>query len=218
MKKLILRMSVTLDGFMAGPAGEIRWLLPSRPDQEAKQWIADKMWQAGVHIMGSRTYADMAAYWPKSDDVIAPPMNEIPKVVFSRGAKPIGAATTQALADASSAAPVAADVAKSWTEPRVAAGELALEIARLKAEPGKDIIAHGGVAFARSLVSSGLIDEYVLLVAPVVLGRGQGLFSELLEPQSFELVSSTRFPSGVCAQVLRPKRAIETSRALPRHM
>jgi dihydrofolate reductase len=206
MKKLILRMSVTVDGFMAGPRGEIRWLFPARPDQEAKQWIADKMSQAGVHIMGSRTYADMAAYWPKSDDVIARPMNEIPKVVFSRSGKPFCAATTRALADASSAEPVPADIAKSWAAPRVATGELAGEIARLKAEPGKDIIAHGGIAFARSLVSSGLIDEYVLIVAPVALGRGQALFSELAEPLSFELVSSTRFPGGACAQVLRPKR------------
>ncbi|HEY4106374.1 MAG TPA: dihydrofolate reductase family protein [Polyangiaceae bacterium] len=205
MRKLILRMSVTLDGFMAGPAGEMRWLFPAQPDPVAKQWIADMMWQAGAHLMGSRTYADMAAYWPKSDDVIAAPMNAVPKVVFSRS-QHVNAATTQALVDASSAEPVPVDVAKSWAEPRVASGDLAQEIARLKAEPGKDLVAHGGVAFARSLVSSGLIDEYVLVVAPVALGRGQGLFSELAEPLALDLVSSTRFPSGSCAQVLRPKR------------
>jgi dihydrofolate reductase len=165
------------------------------------------MWLGGVHIMGSRTYADMAAYWPKSTDILAACMNEIPKVVFSRSGKaPAPSSSTQALADAKRAMPIDEKQLASWREPRVASGDLAQEIARLKAEPGKDIIAHGGIAFARSLVKSGLIDEYWLIVHPVALGRGEGLFTDLAKPQAFELLSSTRFPAGACAQVLRPKQ------------
>jgi dihydrofolate reductase len=108
MKKLILKMSMTIDGFVGGPNGELDWLFRSL-DSEATKWIAETIWQAGVHIMGSRTYADMAAYWPSSRDLLAAPMNEIPKVVFSRtwdAKEPKLSATTKALDDALRAAPV----------------------------------------------------------------------------------------------------------------
>ncbi len=207
MKKLILRMSVSLDGFMAGPSNNLEWLFPSMSD-EGKQWISEHLSRAGAHLMGSHTYADMACYWPKSNDLLAPCMNDIPKVVFSqRSVSSILERTTQALTDASAATPIDPSIAKSWAAPRIVSGNLADEIARLKAEPGKDLVAHGGVAFARSLVASSLVDEYWLIVAPVALGRGQGLFSELPQPQHFERVSSTSFASGASAQILRPKRA-----------
>jgi dihydrofolate reductase len=125
MRKLILKMSMTTDGFVGGPNGEIDWLFESL-DQEATRWIADTLWQAGIHIMGSRTYADMAAYWPSSTDLLAAPMNAIPKIVFSRTRDEKGpkVATTKALEDASRAAPVdSAGDARSWGEPRVASGE-----------------------------------------------------------------------------------------------
>jgi hypothetical protein len=63
MRKLILKMSITLDGFVGGADGKIDWLFQT-VDNEARKWIADTIEQAGVHIMGSRTYADMATYWP----------------------------------------------------------------------------------------------------------------------------------------------------------
>lgn len=76
-------MEISLDGFVAGPNGEIDWLLRS-VDQGAVAWIADTLWHASLHAMGSRTYYDMANYWPKSRDPLAAPMNEIPKAVFTR--------------------------------------------------------------------------------------------------------------------------------------
>jgi dihydrofolate reductase len=206
MRKLILKMSITMDGFVGGPNGEIDWLFRSL-DSDATKWIADTVWQAGVHVMGSRTYADMAAYWPSSTDLLAAPMNTIPKVVFSRtwdGKNVKQAPTTKALEDASRAAPVDKARDASWGQPRVASGDLAVEIARLKAEPGKDIVAHGGAGFARSLVASGLIDEFQLVVHPVALGRGLALFSELPKPLALTLVSTTRFAGGAVAHVLRP--------------
>jgi dihydrofolate reductase len=203
MRKLILKMSITLDGFVGGADGKIDWLFKTI-DDEARRWIAACIAQAGVHIMGSRTYADMAAYWPSSTDILAAPMNQIPKVVFSRTKDPKLTATTKALEDARQEAPVDSHDAASWGRPRIAAGDLAQEIARLKGEPGKDIIAHGGAGFARSLVASGLIDEYQLLVHPVALGRGLALFSELPRPLLLGLVSTTRFAGGAVAHVLRP--------------
>jgi dihydrofolate reductase len=203
MRKLILKMSITLDGFVGGANGKIDWLFKTI-DEEARKWIADTIGQAGVHIMGSRTYADMAAYWPSSTDILAAAMNQIPKVVFSRTKDPKLAATTNALEDANRAAPVdKARATASWSQPRIASGDLAQEITRLKEEPGNDIIAHGGAGFARSLVAAGLIDEYQLLVHPVALGRGLAIFSELPKPLPLALVSTTRFAGGAVAHVLR---------------
>jgi dihydrofolate reductase len=201
MKKLILKMNVSLDGFVSGPNGEIDWIFRNHDKSGSKEWLAESLRGAGVHIMGSRTYADMAAYWPFSTDVLAAPMNEIPKVVFSRTGK---WATTKALEDASRAAPASNTGASSWGQPRVASGELADEVARLKREPGKDIMAHGGAGFARSLVASGLIDEYQLVVHPVALGRGLALFADLPRTLPLTFVASRRFEGGVVAQVLRP--------------
>jgi dihydrofolate reductase len=198
MRNLILKMNLSIDGFVGGPKGEIDWMFRNLDD--AKTWIVDTLRQAGVHIMGSRTYADMAAYWPSSTDVLAAPMNEIPKVVFSRTGK---ASTTKALEDASRMAPID-KAGASWGQPRIASGNLAEEIARLKEEPGKDIMAHGGAGFARSLVGSGLIDEYQLVMHPVALGRGLSLFSDLPKPIPLTLLSTTRFASGAVAHVFRP--------------
>lgn len=210
MRELILRMNVSLDGFVGGPNGEIDWIFKAF-DAGATSWTVEMLWQVGVHIMGSRTFQDMAAYWPTSSEPVAAPMNEIPKVVFSRTG--LGkAASTQALADATRlrADQVAAQVvaapsnASSWTNPGVARGELASEVAHLKQQPGKPILAHGGASFARSLVRHGLVDEYHLLIHPVALGRGLPLFSELEKPLDLQLVSARAFDSGAVAHIYRP--------------
>src|SRR5438309_1107322 len=83
MRKLILRMQISLDGFVSGPEGEVRWIFDSM-DDGLTRWTVGTVSRAGLHIMGSRTFSDMAAYWPTSDEPIAAPMNLIPKMVFSR--------------------------------------------------------------------------------------------------------------------------------------
>ena len=103
MRKLILKMSVSLDGFVGGPNGEIDWVFKSY-DAGATDWEVEALWNAGIHIMGSRTFQDMAAYWPTSTEPFAPPMNEIPKAVFSRTGTIATAATTRALEDATTKA------------------------------------------------------------------------------------------------------------------
>ncbi len=195
MRDLILKMTISVDGFVSDMNGKNGWMFGS--DQEAKAWSVETLWTAGLHIMGSRSFEDMAAYWPTATDMFAPPMNDIPKAVFSRqgpslldGVEPRQPAERQ-------------PGGESWATAYVARGRLADEIATLKAQEGKPIIAHGGVSFARSLVAEGLVDEFVLLVAPVALGKGKALFSELAAPRSLKLISSRAFPGGAVAQVYR---------------
>ena len=149
--------------------------------------------------MGSRTYYDMAAFWPYSDSPLAPAMNDIPKVIFSRSGIKDG---TQV--DRTPGVTPTAAVLQSWAEPTVACGDLAEEVLRLKEQPGNFILAQGGARFAQSLVASGLIDEYRMVIHPVVLGRGQPLFSGLRSPVDLRLISATPFSSGVVAVVYQP--------------
>jgi len=208
-RKLVLKMSVSLDGFVAGPNGEADWVFRTQGD-DSTETVVDTLRSAGVHIMGSRSYYDMAAFWPFSDMPFAAPMNDIPKVIFSRtGLKDAARVeTTQGLADAKAhhmgAVTPTAAVLKSWAEPTVARGDLAEEILRLKQQPGKFILAHGGARFARSLVATGLVDEYRLGIHPVVLGQGQPLFSGLRSPVDLRLISWISYAAGVVGAVYQP--------------
>ena len=213
-RKLVLGMSVSLDGFVAGPNGEADWIFRSKGDSHEVAWVAANLRSAGAHIMGSRTFYGMASFWPYSDSPLAPAMNDIPKVIFSRQEIKDGtrvdratqelAAETAASIGARQGVTPTASVLKSWAEPSVARGDLAEEVVRLKEQPGNFILAHGGAEFARSLVASGLVDEYRLGLHPVVLGRGQPLFSGLQNPVDLKLISATPFNSGVVAAVYRP--------------
>ncbi len=213
MRKLILKMSVSTDGFVGGPNGEIDWIFRSMGD-DVNAWTLDTLWQAGVHIMGSHTFHDMASYWPSSTEPFAAPMNEIPKVVFTRKGflEPTSEElTTKALKDARinaeglfNASDAVSLHTSSWAHATVANEDLYVEITKLKQQDGKFILAHGGAGFARSLIDTGLIDEYQLLIHPVVLGKGLALFSEVSAPFDLKLVSSTPFKTGTIANVYRP--------------
>jgi len=125
MRKVILKMAVSVDGFVNGPKGELDWVFETM-DAELTKWIVDTVWQAGVHIMGASTYKDMAAFWPNPSvqppehRPFAPPMNEIPKVVFSRTLKEA-----------------------SWKDSRIARGDLREEISRLKRRTLRAIAREG---------------------------------------------------------------------------
>jgi dihydrofolate reductase len=212
-RKLVLKMSISVDGFVSGPNGEIDWIFRTMGDPAAGEWIVDTISGAGAHMMGSRTYCDMAAFWPFSDTPLAAPMNDIPKIIFSRNGIKDGTQvdrTTRALVDAKadrtggSEVTSTAAVLQSWAEPTVARGDFAEEVLRLKEQPGRYILAHGGARFAQSLIASGLIDEYRLVIHPVVLGQGQPLFSGLSTPVDLRLISATSFGSGVVATVYQP--------------
>lgn len=206
-------MSISVDGFVGGAGGNADWVFRSM-DEAATAWTVARVSEAGIHIMGSRTFNDMAAYWPNSTEPFAPPMNEIPKAVFTRKgiAGPDPSKTTAALKSAhkwmaetglkTTEAPSPA--AASWAEARIFTGDLAEGIRLLKQEAGKPIVAHGGAGFARSLVATGLIDEYQLLVHPVALGTGLPLFTSLSQPLDLTLVDVKTFQSGAVAHIYRP--------------
>jgi dihydrofolate reductase len=210
MRELVLKMSMSLDGFVAGPDGDAKWVFGADP--EAKAWVLETVWNASLHIMGSRSFHDMAAHWPTSTMMFAPPMNHIPKAVFSKQGPAIlkAAATTQGLRDALDRAGDTQTEqlqpgAESWAEAYVASGDLAQEINKLKAAmDGKPILAHGGARFARSLVAQNLVDVYALAIHPIALGKGLAIFSELPAQRRLELVSSKAFPGGAMAQIYRP--------------
>jgi dihydrofolate reductase len=116
-------------------------------------------------------------------------MNSVPKIVFSRSG-------SLALEPTSAPAP-------GWDDTRVLGSDLAADIAALKAEPGKDLLAHGGASFAQALIRLGLIDEYRLAVHPVVLGSGLALFDGTA-PFDLTLTDATRFPTGTQGLIYRP--------------
>jgi len=132
---------MSLDGFVCGPEGETQWIFSG--DQTAIAWKVERLSNAGLIAMGSRSFRDMAAYWPTSTTVFAPPMNRTPKAVFSKQ----GAAILKAAAVAT--APADAQFqpgAESWAQAYVAGGDLAEEIAGLKAQDETPIVALGGAA------------------------------------------------------------------------
>src|SRR6266700_4649312 len=94
MRRVVLQMGVSLDGFVAGPGGELDWGLPPE-DQDVTAWKADSVRRAGTHIMGRVTYEQMAAHWPSATGPYAAPMNDIPKVVFSTTLEKAGWAETR---------------------------------------------------------------------------------------------------------------------------
>jgi dihydrofolate reductase len=193
MRELIVKMSMSLDGFASDLDGTNKWMFGS--DEESRAYAVEATWNSSLHIMGSRTFEVTAPFWPTSTMGFAPAMNQIPKAVFSKR----GPAILKA-ADPVKHLPEG----KSWAEAYVASGDLKEEIAKMKAGSGKPIVAHGGVAFARSLIAAGLVDEFVLGVFPVVLGKGLSLFSDIAAPIPLRLVSSRAFPGGAMAQVYRP--------------
>lgn len=206
MRELILGMSLSLDGFVAGPDGKADWIFSG--DQEAIAWKVENLSNAGLHIMGSRSFA-MAAFWPTSTLVFAPAMNQIPKAVFSKQGPAVLDIAIAALEDARAKAetgqgPALQPGAESWAEAYVASSDLAAEVAKLKAQDGKPIFAHGGASFARSLIAQGLVDQYMLMVYPIVLGQGMAIFSDVAVPRPLRPVSSRAFPKGAVAQVYRP--------------
>lgn len=175
MASLVLKMSVSLDGYVAPIDGSTDWIAAGGSD-DALSWTVETVSNAGAHLMGSATYAGWATYWPSASGPFAKPMNEIPKVVFS-----------DSLASA------------DWGETTIAAGDLAEAITRLKRERSDGyLLAHGGARFARSLVETGLIDEYRLLIHPAILGAGERIFPA---PLAIEPVSTTVFSGGAVAHV-----------------
>jgi len=185
MRPVALQMGISVDGYVTGgpeddydpgPQGE-------HPDVVARKvaWLQ----AAGTHIMGRVTYEEMAGFWPTATGTYAPPMNDVPKVVFSR-------TLTKA----------------EWPTSRIAHGDLAEEIHRLKDEPGGDIIAFGGHTFAQALSRAALVDEYRLVTRPAALGSGEPMFKNLGTVLHLDLVASDAYSDGTVITVYRPLRRL----------
>ena len=214
MRKLILKMNMSLEGFVGGPNGESDWIFETS-DEGSTVWVLETVWQAGLHVMGRKTFETMASYWPSSTNRFAEAMNSIPKLVFTRSGQIdfdaiSKAAASQGREDVSPDAErkklkrASPEETKknqlSWSEATVASN-LVAEIARQKAQPGKPLIAYGGASFARELIKHDLIDEYRLVVHPIALGKGQAIFDGLEKPRALKLVSSSAFPGGATAHI-----------------
>ena len=176
-RKLIYSMGVSLDGFIAGPGGEIDW---SAPDEELHRFHNQQTREIGAHLCGRRLY-EVMAYWETADEDPSAPEHELefariwqatPKVVFS---------TTLESVEGNA---------------RLATDGVAEEVARLKEQPGEDL-AVGGAGLASTLIKLGLVDEYRLFVSPVALGGGTPYFPALEERITLELVETRTFASRV---------------------
>jgi dihydrofolate reductase len=177
MGKLVVFNQVTLDGYFAGVNGDISWAHRPEKDAELDSFVADNARSENVLVFGRITYELMASYWPtpqasQNDPVVAERMNTAQKVVFSR----------------------TLDRAP-WSNTRLVKGDLAAEIRKMK-ESGKDITILGSGSLVSQLAQEGLIDEYQILLCPVVLGKGRTMFDGLQERFALKLTKTRAFPKG----------------------
>jgi dihydrofolate reductase len=185
-RRLILHMSISLDGFAAHSDHRLDWLtpadgrLPEHGDQRHRVNL-ELLGQIGLIVLGRRAYEDMVKGWPGTDSPMGRLMNTLPKVVFS-----------QSLAEV------------DWSNARISRRPIAEEIPELKAEGGKDMVFFGGAQLGQSLTRERLVDELRLTIHPVALGAGLPLLAGLPEPRRFEAISATTYADGSISQVLRP--------------
>jgi len=181
-------MSISVDGFVSSTDGGKDWVFKTG-DAESMAWSVGKIQEAGLIIMGRKTFETLAPYWPTATGPFAAPMNEIPKAVFTKkGFKGVNSTSEQSAA------------AASWAGARVFDGDLAEGIRELKAGSGKPILAIGGAGFMQSLIATGLIDEFHLAIHPVVLGSGLPIFTGVEIPLYMKLSDVKTFPGGVIAK------------------
>ena len=177
MRNLIYSMGVSLDGFIAGPDGDFAW---SAPDEELHRFHNQQTRELGAHLCGRRLYQVMT-YWETADQnpyvaehelEFAHIWQELPKVVFSR------------------------TLTEVEGNSRLATGDIAEEVGKLRQQPGKDL-GVGGADLASACIKLDLVDEYRLFVSPVVVGGGTPFFPPLDEKIDLELVETRTFGSRV---------------------
>jgi dihydrofolate reductase len=180
-RRLILHMSVSLDGFVASRDGVFDWLGTGEQHGATRHHAnLEMIGQAGLIVIGRGAYQDMFQAWSSSDSSMARLINRLPKVVFSDTLDRV-----------------------EWENARLNDAPLEQEIPRLKAEGGQDIVVFGGGHIGHSLIRHRLVDELRLTVHPVALGDGISLMHGLPEPQRFELVSASVYTDGSIVEVLR---------------
>lgn len=178
MQRLIVFNNVTLDGYFTGANGDLSWAHSGHADAEFNAFVAGNASGGGQLLFGRITYELMARYWPTpmaitNDPVVAEGMNRIPKVVFSR----------------------TLDKA-SWSNTKLVKGDIASEIRKMKNETGEGMAILGSGSIVSQLAPESLIDEYQVLVNPVVLGKGRTMFDGLKERLNLKLTKTRTFGNG----------------------
>ena len=195
MRKIVATISLTLDGVMQAPGrpDEDRrggfehggWALPYR-DPVMMQTMGKGMAEAGPLLFGRRTYEDFFTVWPsRKDNPFTAVLDNAQKYVASRTLKePL-----------------------PWQNSTLLEGEATETVARLKKEPGKDIVVLGCGDLMQTLMRHGLVDVYTLLIHPLVLGRGRRLFNDDAQRNTLRLVDSVTTTTGVVIANYRPEGA-----------
>jgi dihydrofolate reductase len=175
---LVATLFVSLDGVVESPE---KWSFPYW-NEEIGKFKFEETFASDALLLGRVTYEGFAAAWPgrKDPEGFADRFNAMPKYVASRTLKKL-----------------------DWNNSHLIAGDLAREVAKLKGQPGRDIVIHGSPGLIRSLMPHGLIDEYRLLVYPIILGRGKRLLDETSQSK-LKLVDSKAFGTGVVKVVYEP--------------
>jgi dihydrofolate reductase len=197
MRKVVMMNLVSLDGFFAGPRGEIDW---HNVDEEFNQAAVDMIQRFDTILFGRVTYKLFEDYWPnaasdpkisREDRIIANRINEMTKVVFSKSLKKV-----------------------TWDNSQLFRGNVEGEVKRLKQEDGRDIVIYGSGSIVRQLTDAGLIDEYQFMVNPVVLSNGKSLFKDLKGKIDLKLVSTRPFKGGNVLLTYEPKSESAGKRSL----
>ncbi len=174
MRKLKLQVQMTVDGYIAGKNGEMDWTAQDW-DDNLKKHVGEIMEPVDCILLGRKLAQGFIPYWashPEQEG--ADKFNSTKKIIFTKTLEK-----------------------SEWDHTVLAKGDLVEEIARLKKQDGKDIIAYGGVAFVSVLIKHGLIDEFHLFINPVAIGNGMSIFKELDSRQNLVLVKSTSFDCGI---------------------
>jgi dihydrofolate reductase len=184
MRKLIVSEFVTLDGAMEAPGGEeghphTGWVFDfMSPEQE--QYKLDEVLESEAQLLGRVTYEGFAAAWPARSGPFADKMNGMPKFVVS--------STLQEL---------------EWDNTTLIQGDVADEVAKLKQQEGGPILVAGSCTLVHTLVEHDLVDEYRLMIFPVILGSGKRLFPETPDKTVLKLADTQTFSSGVVVHTYR---------------
>ena len=175
MRKVLVFNLVTLDGYFEGPNREIDW---HNVDEEFNEYAVEMLNSVDTLLFGRVTYELMAGFWPtpdamKNDPIVAERMNNLSKIVFSRTLDRV-----------------------EWHNARLVKNNIAEEIKKMKNQPGKDMVILGSGSIVSELAQRGLIDEYRIMVNPVVLGRGKSLFKGINGRLNLKLTKTRTFKSG----------------------
>jgi dihydrofolate reductase len=176
MPRLIVFNSITLDGYFTDRKGDMSWAHKNDPEWNA--FVTDNASGGGRLLFGRVTYELMASFWPtpeamKQMPVVAERMNNLPKVVFSRKM----------------------DKA-SWNNTKVVNGNIGAEVRRMKEEPGEDMVIMGSGTIVSQLTPERLIDEFQLVINPIILGEGRTMFEGIKEKLSFKQTNTRTFDNG----------------------